>query len=72
MHEVYNEQVQAILDRGAAVQLSSQEIEEWSGAVFYITHHPVLKDSVSTLVGMEGNSSFGSPSLTLFLSLIHI
>ena len=67
MHEVYNEQVQAILDRGAAVQLSSQEIEEWSGAVFYITHHPVLKDSVSTPVRMVSNSSFGSPSLNSIL-----
>ena len=67
LHNVYNEQVKAILDRGAAVQLSEQELEEWAGSVNYITHHPVLKDSASTPVGMVSNSSFGSPSLNSIL-----
>ena len=68
LHDVYNEQVQAILDRGAAVRLTKQEMEEWAGAVNYITHHPVLSSSsASTPVRMVSNSSFGSPSLNSIL-----
>ena len=66
-HSVYNEQVQAILDRNAAVQLTNQELEEWAGPINYVTHHPVYKDSASTPVRMVTNSSFGSPSLNSIL-----
>ena len=56
----YNEQVQQILDRGAAVKLSKQEMEEYVGPVQYISHHGVLKDSVSTPCRMVTNSSFNN------------
>ena len=65
--EVYNEQVQSMLDRGTAVKLSKQEIDDWAGPAHYITHHPVLKDSVTTPVRLVSNSSFGSPSLNSIL-----
>ena len=64
---VYNEQVKSMLDRGTAVKLSQQEIDDWAGPAHYITHHPVLKDSVSTPVRLVSNSSFGSPSLNSIL-----
>ena len=67
LHEVYNEQVRSMLERGTAVKLSKQECEDWAGPVHYITHHPVLKDSVSTPVRLVSNSSFGSPSLNSIL-----
>ena len=67
LHETYNEQVRALLERGALVKLTDQEIEEWAGPVNYIAHHPVLKDSVTTPVRMVSNSSFGNPSLNSIL-----
>ena len=67
LHTIYNEQVRSMLERGTAVKLSKQEIDDWAGPAHYITHHPVLKDSVSTPVRLVSNSSFGSPSLNSIL-----
>ena len=66
----YDEQVQQILDRKAAVKLSELEMEEYVGPAQYISHHPVLKDSVSTPVRMVTNSSFpnGGSSLNSCLA----
>ena len=61
----YNEQVQQILDRKAAVKLSKQELEEYEGPAQYISHHPVLKNSVSTPVRMVTNSSFNNGGKSL-------
>ena len=58
LHDKYNEQIYSQLERGVAVKLSSQEIAEWSGPHQYITHHCVLKDSVTTPVRVVTNSSF--------------
>ena len=63
LHEVYNEQVKSMLERGTAVELTEQELRDWAGPVHYITHHPVLKDSVTTPCRLVTNSSFGNPSL---------
>ena len=52
-----------MLERGTAVELSEQELRDWAGPVHYITHHPVLKDSVTTPCRLVTNSSFGNPSL---------
>ena len=60
MLQVYNEQVQQILDRKAAIKLSKKEMEEYQGPTQYITHHPVLKESVTTPVRMVTNSSFNN------------
>ena len=65
MIQVYNEQVQQILDRKAAIKLSKEEIEEYQGPTQYITHHPVLKDSVTTPVRMVTNSSFNNGGKSL-------
>ena len=63
--EAYDKQVQEILDRGAAVKLSEQELLEYEGPTQYITHHAVLKDSISTPVRMVTNSSFPNAGTSL-------
>ena len=60
LYDVYNEQIQSQLDRGVAVKLSPEEIAEWSGPFQYITHHAVLKDSITTPVRVVTNSSFNN------------
>ena len=68
--KAYDEQVQQILDSKSAVGLSKQEMEEYQGPTQYISHHAVLKDSVSTLVRMVTDSSFsnGGSSLNNYLA----
>ena len=61
----YNEQVQQILDRKAAVKLSKEEMRDYVGPCQYISHHAVLKDSVSTPVRMVTNSSFNNGGQSL-------
>ena len=63
--QAYNEQVQQILDRKAAIKLSKQEMQDYAGPTQYISHHPVLKDSVSTPVRMVTNSSFNNGGKSL-------
>ena len=63
--EAYNKQVREILDRKAAVKLTKQEIDEYEGPHQYISHHAVLKDSVSTPVRMVTNSSFNNGGKSL-------
>ena len=65
MLEAYDVQIKQILDRNAAVKLTKQEKAEWDGPFQYITHHPVLKDSVTTPVRMVTNSSFNNGGSSL-------
>ena len=65
MLEAYNKQVREILDRKAAVKLTKQEIDEYEGPHQYISHHAVLKDSISTPVRMVTNSSFNNGGQSL-------
>ena len=67
--EAYDEQIQQILDRKAAVKLSKQEMEDYQGPAQYISHHAVLKDSVSTPCRMVTNSSFANGGTSLNLCL---
>lgn len=60
LHSAYNEQSLSQLDRGVAVKLSDEELESWTGPCQYITHHAVLKDSVTTPVRVVSNSSFNN------------
>ena len=60
LHEAYNEQIKSQLERGVAVKLSEEEMASWSGPCQYITHHAVLKDSVTTPVRVVSNSSFNN------------
>ena len=60
LHSAYNEQVRQFLDRGVAVRLSAGEMESYTGPCQYITHHAVLKDSVTTTVRLVSNSSFNN------------
>ena len=54
----YSEQMQDMADRGVAHRLSDEEIEEWDGPVFYLSHLAVENpNSVSTPVRIVFNSS---------------
>ena len=64
-HETYNQEIQKALDRGAAVKLSEQEIEEWKGPVNYIAQHGVITDSVTTPFRVVSNSSLKNGSYSL-------
>ena len=53
----YNKEFQKVLDRGAVVKLSQEEIENWKGPVNYISHHGVEQDSQTTPLRIVTNSS---------------
>ena len=55
--EYYNQELKKYFERGAAVQLSEDEINSWQGPVNYISHHGVEQDSVSTPLRIVTNSS---------------
>ena len=46
--EVYHKEMKKFIDRGTFVQLTEEEMKEYTGPVNYITHHGVLKDSATT------------------------
>ena len=60
LYECYNDQIRDQLKRGVAVKLSQDEISSWTGPCNWITHHAVLKDSVTTPVRVVSNSSFNN------------
>ena len=60
LHSHYCDQIKDFLHRGVAVKLSKEEMDSWSGAAQYITHHGVLKDSVTTPLRVVTNSSFNN------------
>ena len=69
--ESYQNQMQDMVDRGVARKLSSEELEEWKGPTFYISHLAVANDkSTSTPVRMVFNSSqtFKGVSLNSYLA----
>ena len=61
----YNEEIKKYMDRGTFVILSKEELEEYCGPVQYITHHGVMKDSVSTPLRVVTNSSFRNGKYSL-------
>ena len=44
----YNEEIQRMLDAGAARKLTPQEMKEWKGGVHYLPHFPVLNPESSS------------------------
>ena len=60
LYEAYNDQIRDQLKRGVAVKLSEDEIQSWTGPCQWISHHAVLKDSVTTPVRVVSNSSFNN------------
>ena len=60
LHSHYCEQIKDFLSRGVAVKLSKDEMSSWSGPAQYITHHGVLKVSVTTPLRVVTNSSFNN------------
>ena len=65
LHEVYNNQIRDFIKRGVAVKLTEDELASWTGPFQYITHHAVLKDSVTTPVRVVSNSSFNNGGKSL-------
>ena len=63
--EAYNQEIQKYMDRGTFLVLSKQEMLDYSGPSQYITHHGVLKDSVSTPLRVVTNSSFKNGKYSL-------
>ena len=55
--DYYNQEFKKIFERGAAVQLSEEELSSWQGPINYISHHGVEQDSVSTPLRIVTNSS---------------
>ena len=54
----YNEQIQDMLNRSVAREISQKELDEYKGPKYYIPHHDVLKpDSKSTPLRIVFNSS---------------
>jgi hypothetical protein len=58
--ECYNGEIQKYLDRGAAVRLTKEEMEEWKGPLNYISHHGVEKPSPTTPLRIVTNSSLNN------------
>ena len=55
--ETYHEEIRKYIARGTFVELSDSEMIEYTGPINYITHHGVMKDSVTTPLRVVTNSS---------------
>ena len=56
--QLYNEQIEDMVDRNVARKLTNEEIRQYRGPVFYLAHHAVMKeDSKSTPCRVVFNSS---------------
>jgi len=56
--QVYQDQIQDMIDRGVAEKLDQDELSTYTGPVYYLSHHEVLKpDSESTPCRIVFNSS---------------
>lgn len=58
--EPYHEEMRKYIERGTFVKLSKEELSSYEGPQQYITHHGVLKDSVTTPLRVVTNSSFNN------------
>ena len=69
--ETYQRQMKDMLDRGVARKLSEEELQKWSGPLFYISHLAVVNPkSNSTPVRIVFNSSqvYKGTSLNSYLA----
>ena len=55
--KMYQRQIDDMLERGVARKLSEEEMQTYTGPVYYISHHEVLSDSESTPCRLVFNSS---------------
>ena len=70
----YNKEFQKVLDRGAAVMLSQEEVKNWKGPVNYISHHGIEQDSHTSPLRIVTNSSLrnGPRSLCVLLRVLSL
>ena len=61
----YHEEMNKYIERGTFVKLTKEELESYDGPKQYITHHGVLKDSVTTPLRVVTNSSFNNAGNSL-------
>ena len=54
----YHEEILKYIERGTFIKLDSEELSTYEGPTQYVTHHCVLKDSVTTPLRVVTNSSF--------------
>ena len=55
--KIYQEQIEDMLNRGAAEKLTNEQVEQYDGPVYYICHHEVMKENSTTNVRIVFNSS---------------
>ena len=64
--EQYNEEFQKFIERGAIVEVTSEELRGWEGPMQYISHHPVIKEeSGTTPMRIVSNSSLRNQNTSL-------
>ena len=56
----YHEEIRKYIERGTFVRLTEDELSSYQGPHQYISHHGVLKSSVSTPLRVVTNSSFNN------------
>ena len=61
----YHEEMRKYIDRGTFVKLTKEEMDSYEGPHQYITHHGVLKSSVTTPLRVVTNSSFNNSGNSL-------
>ena len=59
-YEYYNSEFKKYLERGAAIRLSQEEIDQWKGPTNYISHHGVERPSPTTPLRIVTNSSLNN------------
>ena len=55
--QIYGKQIKDVLDREVARKLTYEEIENYKGPHYYLTHHEVVKSDSSTAFRIVFNSS---------------
>ena len=63
--EAYTTEFKKFMDRGAIVPITEEELFSYSGPINYVTHHSVLKDSMTTPVRLVSNSSVKNSGTSL-------
>ena len=67
--EAYDKEMNKAISAGSVIELTEQDMEEWTGPVHYLTHFPVIKpSSVTTKVRIVANSKMKNQHTGLSLN----